>query len=246
MGNGHQLAKSYHPQAAPRAANIPLSQTTTPEIQARACVQTYCDQPAFRIRDKEASQLGGKPSLTLQRSLSRARTGCWPLEFMQMLPVEASQACPRSLPISVGVRGHLDTAGLWLQGPAWPPKALNSAFRNGHLSTASSTCPLSPTSSQSRFRSSLLPPGPAPHAHCSTSGDPCSSTKATAAPNQPPLLPTPGLSAHAAYPICSPSSPHHSELKMSTTSLSPSHPPLPGLCAGPFTIIDRLPRWLTW
>ena len=153
---------------------------------------------------------------------------------MQMLPVEASQACPRSLPLSVGVRRHLDTAGLWLPGPAWPPQALNSAFRNDHLSTASSMCPLSPTSSQSRFRSSLLPPGPALHAHFSTSRDPCSGV--TAAPNQPPLLPTPGLSAHAAHPSCSLSSPRHSELKMSTTYLSPSLPPLPGLCADPFTI----------
>ena len=118
---------------------------------------------------------------------------------MQMLPVEASQACPRSLPLSVGVRGHMDNAGLWLLGPAWPPQALNSAFKNGHLSTASSTCSLSPTSSGSRFRSALLPLGPDLHARCSTSGDPCSGV--TAAPNQPNLLPTPGLSAHAAHPL---------------------------------------------
>ena len=128
----------------------------------------------------------------------------------------------------------MDNAGLWLLGPAWPPQALNSAFKNGHLSTASSTCSLSPTSSGSRFRSALLPLGPDLHARCSTSGDPCSGV--TAAPNQPNLLPTPGLSAHAAHPTCSPNSPHHSELKMSTTCLGPSLPPLPGLCAGPFTI----------
>ena len=29
------------------------------EMQARACVQMHCDKPAFGIRDKEASQLGG-------------------------------------------------------------------------------------------------------------------------------------------------------------------------------------------
>lgn len=40
----------------------------------------------------------------------------------------------------------MDNAGLWLLGPAWPPQALNSAFKNGHLSTASSTCSLSHTS----------------------------------------------------------------------------------------------------
>ena len=57
---GWEMATSLLRDTAPM---LPLAQQTSPqppplEMQAPACVQTHCDKLAFRIRDKEASQLG--------------------------------------------------------------------------------------------------------------------------------------------------------------------------------------------
>ena len=133
----------------------------------------------------------------------------------------------------------MDTAGHRLPAlsrapaPGWPPQALN---------VHSGQPPLQ------RHHS----PVPQPHLHLITLPD-CTSAQSSSSPHplfhlgRPSLLHQGNCSPHPAsaplslgsllmQPTCSPSSPHHPELEMSTSCHSPSPPPLRGLSAGPSTV----------